>query len=126
MLPVAWLEKPCLLQAPAGSIGSEIVRKLSEHDASLIICVDFSESALYDLQQELKRKHTDVDYKFILADIRRRGDDGKDLQGIQTSFYLSRAAYKHVPLMEQFPWEAVQTNVFGTLPAGKTGGAFQS
>ena len=48
--------KTMLVTGAAGSIGSEIVRKLSERP-SLIICVDFSESALYDLQQELKRKH---------------------------------------------------------------------
>ena len=60
-----------LVTGAAGSIGSEIVRKLSEHDASLIICVDFSESALYDLQQELKRKHPGIDYRFILTDAER-------------------------------------------------------
>lgn len=106
--------KTLLVTGAAGSIGSEIVRKLSEHDASLIICVDFSESALYDLQQELKRKHTEVEYKFILTDIRNEEMMENLFKEYKPHFIYHAAAYKHVPLMEQFPWQAVQTNVFGT------------
>ncbi|MEO6638053.1 MAG: nucleoside-diphosphate sugar epimerase/dehydratase, partial [Ginsengibacter sp.] len=106
--------KTLLVTGAAGSIGSEIVRKLSEHNASLIICVDFSESALYDLQQELKRKHPTVDYKFILADIRNEVMMHNLFKEFNPHIIYHAAAYKHVPLMEQFPWQAVQTNVFGT------------
>ncbi|MEO8414740.1 MAG: nucleoside-diphosphate sugar epimerase/dehydratase [Ginsengibacter sp.] len=106
--------KTLLVTGAAGSIGSEIVRKLSEHDASLIICVDFSESALYDLQQELNRKHPEVEYKFILADIRNEEMMENLFKEFQPHIIYHAAAYKHVPLMEQFPWQAVQTNVFGT------------
>ena len=107
--------KTLLVTGAAGSIGSEIVRKLSEHDASLIICVDFSESALYDLQQELNRKHPDVGYKFILADIRNEEMMENLFDEFNPHIIYHAAAYKHVPLMEQFPWQAVQTNVFGTF-----------
>ncbi len=106
--------KTVLVTGAAGSIGSEIVRKLSEHDASLIICVDFSESALYDLQQELGRKHPSIDYRFILTDIRNERLLENIFEEYNPHFIYHAAAYKHVPLMEQFPWEAVQTNVFGT------------
>lgn len=108
-------EKTVLVTGAAGSIGSEIVRKLSEHDASLIICVDFSESALYDLQQELKRKHPGIDYRFILTDIRNEKLLENIFEEYHPDFIYHAAAYKHVPLMEEFPWEAVQTNVYGTL-----------
>ncbi|MFN8246387.1 MAG: nucleoside-diphosphate sugar epimerase/dehydratase [Ferruginibacter sp.] len=107
--------KTMLVTGAAGSIGSEIVRKLSEHDASLIICVDFSESALYDLQQELKRKHPGIDYRFILTDVRNEQLLENIFEEYHPHFIYHAAAYKHVPLMEEFPWEAVQTNVFGTL-----------
>ncbi|HAN65880.1 MAG TPA: hypothetical protein DCQ34_06255 [Chitinophagaceae bacterium] len=107
--------KTMLVTGAAGSIGSEIVRKLSEHDASLIICVDFSESALYDLQQELKRKHPNIDYRFILTDVRNEALLERIFEEYQPHFIYHAAAYKHVPLMEEYPWEAVQTNVFGTL-----------
>ena len=106
--------KTLLVTGAAGSIGSEIVRKLSEHNASLIICVDFSESALYDLQQELNRKHAAVEYKFILADIRNEEMMENLFKEFKPHIIYHAAAYKHVPLMEQFPWQAVQTNVFGT------------
>ena len=107
-------DKVVMVTGAAGSIGSEIVRKLSEHDATLIVCVDFSESALYDLEQELKRKHPNVQYRFILTDIRNEVLMENVFIEYAPNFIYHAAAYKHVPLMEQFPWEAVQTNVFGT------------
>ena len=108
------VDKIVLVTGAAGSIGSEIVRKLSEHNATKIICVDFSESALYDLEQELSRKHPELEYKFIITDIRNELLMKKIFTDYQPHYVYHAAAYKHVPLMEQFPWEAVQTNVFGT------------
>jgi FlaA1/EpsC-like NDP-sugar epimerase len=107
--------KTLMVTGAAGSIGSEIVRKLSEHHATLIVCVDFSESALYDLEQELKRKHPDVKYNFVLTDIRNEEMMDKVFDAYRPDFLYHAAAYKHVPLMEQHPWEAIHTNVFGTL-----------
>jgi FlaA1/EpsC-like NDP-sugar epimerase len=110
------VNKKCVLvTGAAGSIGSEIVRKLSEHQANLILCLDFSESALYDLEQELKRKYPSIQYSFILADIRNEQIMEEVFNKYSPSFVYHAAAYKHVPMMEQYPWEAVQTNVFGTL-----------
>jgi len=111
---VALKEKIVMVTGAAGSIGSEIVRKLSEHHASKIICVDFSESALYDLEQELRRKHPDQKYHFILTDIRNEQLLRRIFTRYQPHFIYHAAAYKHVPLMENYPWEAVQTNVVGT------------
>ena len=108
-------EKIVLVTGAAGSIGSEIVRKLSEHKAALIICLDFSESALYNLEQELKRKYPLINYEFILADIRNEKLIETIFNKFDPRFIYHAAAYKHVPMMEQFPWEAIQTNVFGTL-----------
>lgn len=107
--------KIALVTGAAGSIGSEIVRKLSEHSVQNIICVDFSESALYDLEQELKSKHPGLKYHFILSDIRNEVLLEQTFSVYRPNIIYHAAAYKHVPLMEQFPWEAVQTNVFGTL-----------
>jgi FlaA1/EpsC-like NDP-sugar epimerase len=107
-------DKTILVTGAAGSIGSEIVRKLSEHDASLIICVDFSESALYDLEQELKRKHPELNYRFLLIDVRNEKLMENVFEEYRPDFLYHAAAYKHVPLMEQFPWEAVKINVFAT------------
>ena len=107
--------KCILVTGAAGSIGSEIVRKLSQHKANLIICLDFSESALYDLEQELNHKYNSIQYSFILADIRNKEWMEEIFNKFNPDFVYHAAAYKHVPMMEQFPWEAVQTNIFGTL-----------
>ncbi len=106
--------KIILVTGAAGSIGSEIVRKLSEHGASQIICVDFSESALYDLEQELSRKHNAVKYHFLVTDIRDEELVENVFKTYHPDFIYHAAAYKHVPLMEKFPWEAARINVFAT------------
>ncbi len=106
--------KTVLVTGAAGSIGSEIVRKLAEHNASLIICVDFSESALYDLQQELLYKHSSKRLRFILLDIRNQHRMEELFKEYSPDFVYHAAAYKHVPLMELFPWEGIQTNVIAT------------
>ncbi len=106
--------KTILVTGAAGSIGSEIVRKLSEHNASLIVCLDFSESALYDLQQELKRKYPEGEYRFMLADIKDEEIIHNLFEEYSPHIVYHAAAYKHVPLMEEFPWQAVQTNVLAT------------
>ncbi len=106
--------KRVLVTGAAGSIGSEIVRKLAEHKASLIICVDFAESALYDIQQEVLGCFADVKFEFVLADIRDEDIMYNLLGQFKPHFMYHAASYKHVPLMEQFPWHALQTNVFAT------------
>lgn len=107
-------DKVCLVTGAAGSIGSEIVRKLSKHGAAKIVCVDYSESALYDLQQELQRSFPEINYNFTLADIRDVKMMYEVFEGFNPHFIYHAAAYKHVPLMEQFPWQAVRTNVIST------------
>jgi FlaA1/EpsC-like NDP-sugar epimerase len=107
--------KIAMVTGAAGSIGSEIVRKLCEHKVESIVCVDFSESALYDIEQEIKRNHPTQKCFFIITDIRNVELLENLFIEYQPDYIYHAAAYKHVPLMEQFPWEAVQTNVFGTL-----------
>ncbi len=118
-------KKTVMVTGAAGSIGSEIVRKLSEHRASLIICVDFSESALYDLEQELKVKFPENKYHYILNDIRNTSLLEAIFSEYKPDYVYHAAAYKHVPLMEQFPWEAVETNVFATHSLVKLSIAYQ-
>ncbi|WP_298555633.1 nucleoside-diphosphate sugar epimerase/dehydratase [uncultured Algibacter sp.] len=97
----------------AGSIGSELVKQLSNFDVKHLILVDQAESALYDVQQDLKRdgKHN---YTAIVADIR----DGLRIDTIfqihKPTMVFHAAAYKHVPLMEKSPYEAIKINVNGT------------
>ncbi|MCL4121881.1 UNVERIFIED_CONTAM: hypothetical protein GTU68_014029 [Idotea baltica] len=102
-----------LVTGAAGSIGSELVRKLSIFDYKKLILIDNSESDLYDLQQELRQNGVQK-FEAIVADIRnkQRLDQIFNLHKPEIIFHA--AAYKHVPLMEQNPFEAVSVNISGT------------
>ena len=97
----------------AGSIGSELAKQLAHFDLKHLILIDQAESALYDLQQDLKQegKHN---FTILVADIR----DGLRIDGIFQEFkptmVFHAAAYKHVPLMEASPYESIKINVNGT------------
>ncbi|TMM29140.1 polysaccharide biosynthesis protein [Polaribacter aestuariivivens] len=105
--------KVVLVTGAAGSIGSEISRQLSGYDLKLLILLDQSESPLYNLQQELLQKGEN-NFKALVADVRdlKRMEEVFDKYKPQKVFHA--AAYKHVPLMEKNPYEAVRINVCGT------------
>jgi FlaA1/EpsC-like NDP-sugar epimerase len=102
-----------LVTGAAGSIGSEICRQLTRHKLNRLIMLDQSESGLFDLEYELRQTgFTDMHVEVASA---------KDYNRVKKIFNTYKptvvfhvAAYKHVPLMEDFPSEAVQTNIFGT------------
>ncbi|MDG1730891.1 MAG: nucleoside-diphosphate sugar epimerase/dehydratase [Algibacter sp.] len=102
-----------LVTGAAGSIGSELVNQLSNFDVKHLILVDQAESALYDVQQDLKRdgKHN---YTAIVADIRDGLRIDTIFQTYKPTMVFHAAAYKHVPLMEKAPYEAIKINVNGT------------
>lgn len=97
----------------AGSIGSELVRQICKYDYDSLVIVDQAESALYDLQQELKQAgfHNFVP---IVGDIRDKNKMRLLFETHKPSRIFHAAAYKHVPLMEQNPYEAIKINVVGT------------
>ncbi|WP_136481110.1 nucleoside-diphosphate sugar epimerase/dehydratase [Cognatitamlana onchidii] len=102
-----------LVTGAAGSIGSEIVKQLSNLDVKQLILVDQAESPLYDVQQDLKRSGK-FNFKAIVADIRDGLRIDAIFQDYKPSMVFHAAAYKHVPLMEQTPYEAIKINVNGT------------
>ena len=105
--------KIILVTGAAGSIGSEISRQLSLYKYKQLILVDQAESDLYALQQELLQQGVQ-NFTAIVADVR----DKKRMELLFQEFLPQKvfhaAAYKHVPLMESNPYEAVKINVFGT------------
>ncbi|WP_296317523.1 polysaccharide biosynthesis protein [Winogradskyella sp. UBA3174] len=105
--------KVILITGAAGSIGSEICRKASLYNYKKLILVDNAESALYDIQQEFKNRGL-TNIEAIVADVRNktRLDQIFDLHKPKMVFHA--AAYKHVPLMENNPFEAVSVNIGGT------------
>ena len=105
--------KTVLVTGAAGSIGSEIARQISRCNVKHLILVDQAESPLYDLQQEfVQTKYSN--FSSEVADVRdyRRMQQIFDKYNPQYVFHA--AAYKHVPLMEANPYEAIRVNISGT------------
>ena len=106
-------DKVIMITGAAGSIGSEIVRQASYYNYKHLVLVDQAESALYDLQQELLSKEV-TRFTPIVADIRDHQRMETIFERFKPDMVFHAAAYKHVPLMENNPCEAIKINVLGT------------
>ena len=105
--------KVILITGAAGSIGSEICRKVSLYNYKKLILVDNAESALYDIQQEFRQQGLgNIDA--IVADVRNKSRIDQIFNQYKPKIVFHAAAYKHVPLMENNPFEAVSVNIGGT------------
>ena len=105
--------KVILITGAAGSIGSEIARQIASYNCKLLILLDQAESPLYDLQQEFK-KSKELNYKVVIGDVRSKTEMSDVFEEFQPSLVYHAAAYKHVPLMENNPCQAIKVNVLGT------------
>ena len=112
------LDKTVMVTGSAGSIGSEICRQLTQYNPSRIIMVDQAESPMYDLQYELRNNEP---YRqmadrmvFVIANIKDRARMEEVYKLYRPQIIYHAAAYKHVPFMEENPYEAILVNVFGT------------
>ena len=107
--------KRVLVTGAGGSIGSELVRNCLTFDPDLLILLDQSEHNLFKIERECEVSKHPVSFQTILGDIR----DKTLLQRVFSSFnpdvVFHAAAYKHVPMQEDHPWEAILTNIQGTL-----------
>lgn len=105
--------KVIMITGAAGSIGSELVRQIATRNYKQMILLDHAESDLYDLQQSLKStKPTAI--KFVVGNVQNRGFMECVFANYAPDLVFHAAAYKHVPLMEDNPYEAVLTNIAGT------------
>ena len=112
------LDKTVMVTGAAGSIGSEICRQLTQYKPSKIVMVDQAESPMYDLQYELRntepyRQMADR-MVFVIANIKDRARMDEVFKQHHPQIIYHAAAYKHVPFMEENPYEAILVNVFGT------------
>ena len=107
------MNKSILVTGGAGSIGSEIVRQICNYPYKSLIILDSAESALYDLQQELKQNgfHNFIP---IVTDIRDKNRMNALFNEHKPNVVFHAAAYKHVPLMEYNSYEAIKINIGGT------------
>lgn len=103
-----------LVTGAAGSIGSGMVRQIARYKPKLLILLDQAESPLYDLQNELLSEFPYLHFEVVIGDIRSYERMENLFRTFKPNFVFHAAAYKHVPLMENNPSEAVLTNVRGT------------
>jgi FlaA1/EpsC-like NDP-sugar epimerase len=107
--------KSIMVTGAAGSIGSEIVRQLLAYFPSKVILVDQAESGLFDLEYELAGKiPTNTEIVVKVADVSDAHRMGSIMRTHKPSIIFHAAAYKHVPLMEKNPYEAIKINILGT------------
>ena len=110
------VDKVVLVTGAAGSIGSEICRQLMRYQPAKVVMLDQAESPMYDLQFELRNTYADrLDrMAFVIANVKDRARMEEVFQEYHPNLVYHAAAYKHVPFMEENPYEAVYINVFGT------------
>jgi len=106
--------KRILVTGAAGSIGSEIASQLGKYEPQMIILCDQAESPLHNLQLDLQDEFPNQVYHTYIADVRSTKRMHLLFETFKPHYVYHAAAYKHVPMMENHPLEAVQTNVIGT------------
>ncbi|OQX61318.1 MAG: capsule biosynthesis protein CapD [Desulfococcus sp. 4484_241] len=109
-------EKTVLVTGAGGSIGSELCRQLCSFEPQSIVLLERAESSLYDIDLELKEKCKGKSLRIIpvLADIQNMSQLEQVFRETGPQVVFHAAAYKHVPMMEEQPWEAVKNNILGT------------
>lgn len=103
-----------LVTGGAGSIGCEIVRQVATFSPKAIILMEIAESPLHDLTVDLRRKYPQLQFVPIIADVRDIHMVEEVFAEYHPTLVFHAAAYKHVPLMEDFPTQAILTNVLGS------------
>ena len=106
--------KRILITGAAGSIGSEIVRQVMGYNPGMIILCDQAESALHEMQLEVEEKYPNTEIKIFIGSIQNFKRMNILFKEYHPEIIFHAAAYKHVPMMEKYPAEAVLTNVMGT------------
>ena len=108
-------DKVILVTGGGGSIGSELCRQIATHHPKQLIIVDIYENSAYDIQQELKINHPDLNLVVLIASVRNTNRMNWIFEEYKPDIVYHAAAHKHVPLMETSPNEAIKNNVFGTF-----------
>lgn len=106
--------KRVLVTGAAGSIGSELCRQVLRFNPAELLALDFDETGLFNIESNLLSLYPGKNFKIIVGDIRDRDKMRLIFQSVRPHVVFHAAAYKHVPIMETYPEEAVKTNVFGT------------
>jgi FlaA1/EpsC-like NDP-sugar epimerase len=114
--------KVVLVTGGAGSIGSELARQIAANRPSRLVLLDQAESPLYFVDLELRQSYPDLELEPVVADVLDLARVREVFESLRPDVVLHAAAYKHVPLMERNPREAVRNNVLGTWHVAESAG----
>lgn len=103
-----------LITGAAGSIGSELSRQVVAHGAKKVVLYDWWENGIFDLRHQLIENYPEADITYVIGDIKDRKKLDQVMKKYQPNTVFHAAAYKHVPLMEGNPAEAIKNNILGT------------
>ena len=117
--------KRILISGAGGSIGCEICRQIAQFGAHTVILLDIAETALFNIERELLQKYPEANIVSILGDVRDSNRISKIFSDLHPEVVFHAAAYKHVPMMEMNPAEAVTNNILGTKTIADTAHAFK-
>ena len=107
-------DKVVLITGGCGSVGSELCRQVAQFDPRQLVVLDNNETGVYDLDIALRTRFRDLSVNIVIADVTDAERMDAVFAEIRPQVIFHAAAYKHVPLMERFPQEAVKVNVGGT------------
>lgn len=106
--------KVIMVTGGGGSIGSELCRQIANYSPKQLIIVDIYENNAYDIQQDLRIKHPELNLKVLIGSVRNTNRMEWIFNTYHPEIVYHAAAHKHVPLMEESPNEAIKNNVIGT------------
>jgi FlaA1/EpsC-like NDP-sugar epimerase len=117
--------KTVLVTGAGGSIGSELCNQISNFSPATLVLFEQSELFLYELEMKLSKKYSNINIIPVIGDVRCYTDIDSAITTFKPDVVFHAAAYKHVPLMESNPVQAIRTNVLGTQNVAKAAGSFK-
>lgn len=112
-------QKVIMVTGGGGSIGSELCRQIAMYNPKQLIIFDVYENNAYEIQQELRRHHPELNLVVLIGSVRNTHRMETVFEKYRPDIVYHAAAHKHVPLMEDSPNEAIKNNVFGTYKTAK-------
>lgn len=107
-------DKVILITGAAGSIGSEMVRQVAVYHPKAMVLIDQAETPMHDIRRMMAEKYPEISAVTLVSSITRRARMESLFDRYRPDYVFHAAAYKHVPMMEDNPVEAVQNNIYGT------------
>ena len=117
-------DKTIMVTGAAGSIGSELCRQLATFGIKQLVMFDNAETPMHNVRLEFEERFPDLKFVPVIGDVRQPQRLDFAFRKYRPQVVFHAAAYKHVPLMETSPAEAVKNNVFGTFKMAKTAAKF--